>query len=332
MKDRDTPLRLVRKLERLYDDPYHYLDVCAGARDDGEVSYPDYCPIPISAAREYIAWFLGTYEGSADGAAELTACYAWRKCPVVYSFDADLAAALTEQADKMEDLDVLPTDILLHLPYPCVYVKTPAFTGMIDGFFAWIEFDLARKAPELRIQPVDAGLETSIPLVLHLINGSILQCLQDTVAETNRHVENPKDLETLSVKGIRPVLIAVQHLLYLSAQNADIEDAPAPAKVDRVRRKITPGTPKAGDVLEKQVGIRVGAALRKTYHSASNSTEAGTGTAKRPHTRRGHWHHYWSGAGDKRELVLKWTAPTVIHPEAADNDTVVVYPVKQQGG
>lgn len=54
----------------------------------------------------------------------------------------------------------------------------------------------------------------------------------------------------------------------------------------------------------------------------------GTGSAKRPHMRRGHWHNYWAGSGDERHLVLKWTAPTMIHPEAGTEDNIVVYPVQ----
>ena len=32
----------------------------------------------------------------------------------------------------------------------------------------------------------------------------------------------------------------------------------------------------------------------------------------RPHTRRGHWHHYWTGTKDNRKLILKWTAPIFV--------------------
>ncbi|WP_295617345.1 hypothetical protein [uncultured Intestinimonas sp.] len=52
------------------------------------------------------------------------------------------------------------------------------------------------------------------------------------------------------------------------------------------------------------------------------------GTVKRSHTRRGHWHHYWTGPRDgERALILKWTAPTVIHPEDRE-DNVTLYPVR----
>lgn len=80
------------------------------------------------------------------------------------------------------------------------------------------------------------------------------------------------------------------------------------------------------------VGIRVGAALRKAARSEPHRSEGvGTGTAKRPHSRRGHWHHYWTGPMDRdRKLVLKWTAPTIIHPDAAQGDNILIVPVNRE--
>ena len=72
------------------------------------------------------------------------------------------------------------------------------------------------------------------------------------------------------------------------------------------------------------------AALRRgmSRHSAPHGDSAGTGTAKRPHARRGHWHHYWAGPRNARQLILKWTAQTFVHPEAGREDNVVAIKVK----
>ena len=46
-----------------------------------------------------------------------------------------------------------------------------------------------------------------------------------------------------------------------------------------------------------------------------------------PDSRRGHWHHFWTGAKDKpeeRKLVLKWVAPTMIHGDHPNETTTVV--------
>ena len=86
---------------------------------------------------------------------------------------------------------------------------------------------------------------------------------------------------------------------------------------------------KAGEVTSKNVGVRVGAAFRHAKSRSNTNRSTGTGSAKHPHMRRGHWHHYWRGPlnGD-REIFLHWTAPMMIHGDIGKEDTVVVYPVK----
>ena len=129
---------------------------------------------------------------------------------------------------------------------------------------------------------------------------------------------------------------AVQLVLYLVSQNANIEEAPAPVKAVRTSPKTAQIKPvpqdKASQVRDYDVGIRVGAALRKAARSEPHRSEGvSTGTEKRPHSRRGHWHHYWTGPMDgDRKLVLKWTAPTIIHPDAAQGDNILIVPVNRE--
>ena len=89
---------------------------------------------------------------------------------------------------------------------------------------------------------------------------------------------------------------------------------------------------KAREVKSFSVGIRIGAAIRKAQRKppADPDAEKGTGSAKRPHSRRGHWHHYWTGPKDgDRKLVLKWTAPTFIHADDIDDNIITFHPVKE---
>ena len=123
MKDRETPLRLVRLWAKLAPDAFATLDMLASTKD--QIGWPDYCPLPIGAAFTYLVERQGTtLEEAAVGAAELTACWTWRKNKVIYRFDNDLANVLNEQAKDMGELDILPTELLTHLPYPCIYVQT----------------------------------------------------------------------------------------------------------------------------------------------------------------------------------------------------------------
>ena len=338
MKERDTPLRLARLWLKLLPGCYEQLDYMAAAKADGEIWWPDYCPLPISAAYTYILDSNGQdKQNAAACAAELTACWIWRQDKIVYTFDPDLTDALAGQVDDMEDTDVLPTDLLLHMPYPCVYIKAPTLIDHADGFFAWVEWDVNRKAPELRVQLVLEDMAHSVPLVLHLLPGATLgECIADTLRTSLGHLDGPAPMPKAGVQGARPLLAAIQHILYLNAANADVTDEPTPLRPDpRPRQTPTEGVvrvirDKAGEVAAKQVGIRVGAALRAARtRPAGQSGSGGSGARKRSHTRRGHWHHYWTGPLDGiRELVLKWSAPTVIHLDEGRPDNVTIYPVK----
>lgn len=334
MKDKDTPLALVRLWPKMTKDCYRQLDHCRAAKDRSEMNWPDYCLLPINAAYTYLVHVINLSDTDAAAAcAELTACWTWRQNKIIYYFDADMANALADQAEDVTDTDILPADLLMHLPYPCVYIKAPGLLEHMDGFWAWMDFDTNRNGPELRIQWVFDTLDGSLPQVLHIIPGATLHdCFLDTIQTTLEHTKALVDVSK-PADSCRIILKAIQLLLYILADNADIADEPEPLRVvdNRKPRQSKPAIKdKAGDVMAKNVGVRIGAAFRQSRSGRKNNTgDTGTGSAKRPHMRRGHWHHYWRGPmqGD-RELVLRWTAPTMIHGEIGVGDSVVVYPVK----
>lgn len=326
MTDKDTPLRLVRREPKWFPGIWEALDACREAKAEGEMDWPDYCHLPIGAAHTALVDMYGlSNEQAAQLCAELTACYTWRQSRVIYNFDPDLAEALAAQAESMEDTDVLPVELLLHLPYSCIYIKAPGVLDEhLDGCFVWIEHDINREAPELRVQCVLDGYEYSVPLVLHLVSGTILDCIQDTNTEIAKHTDNP-EMQASGVEDIRMLLTAIQLLLYLVSDNAEVEETP------RLARKRGNGAPsrsqdedKMSNVQANDVGFRIGSAIRASRYASHK----GTGKAKRPHSRRGHWHHYWAGAQGtpERRLILKWTAPTFVH--GVNGEEITVYPVK----
>lgn len=339
MKERDTPLRLVRLWPKRFADCYERMDYMHRGKADGALWWPDYCPMPISSAYVILNTLYGVDERTtAAYAAELTACWLWRQDKIIYAFDSDLSSALAAQAEDTEDTDVLPMDLLLHPPYPCIYIKGPALKDDFDGFFTWVEWDENRKMAELRVQLVTTDFADSIPQMLHLIPGATIgDCLADTMRVSVEHLDGPMELSKDLRKTYHTLLVAIQHILYLTAVNADVTDEPAPSLTvvpprapgkKRTERTIQD---KAGEVTAKQVGVRVGAALRAAAKKkpSGQSTSTGTGSRKRAHTRRGHWHHYWTGPRDgERELILKWVSPTVIHPDEGRPDNVTVFPVR----
>ena len=133
MKERDTPLKLVRLWEKMLPGIYKTLDGLKAAKGSEELDWPDSCDLPIGAAFAcLVEQEQLTPPEAAIAAAELTACYTWRKNKIVFSFDQDFAQMLVQQVDDVKDTDVLPTEIIFHLPYPCIYYnrrKTPSFSS-----------------------------------------------------------------------------------------------------------------------------------------------------------------------------------------------------------
>ena len=337
MREQDTPMRLVDLWTERFPSCYKQMDNMHGAKGEGALWWPDYCPLPVSAANTLLMAADLDERTAAAFAAELTACWAWQKDKIIYSFDPDLTDALIEQVNDLNDTDVLPVDLLVHLPYPCIYVKAPTMTDHTDGFFAWIEWDTERKMEELRVQLVVKDFEHTIPQMLHLIPGAtIKECIEDTVHLCMKKRPSTAVTSDDFLRTFSTLLAAIQHLLYLTAVNADISDESAPVLTvvkpetsnKKSSEKINRG--KENEIISKQVGVRVGAALRAAKkRSPSQNTNAGTGSRKRAHTRRGHWHHYWTGPKDgERELTLKWVSPTMIHPEEGRPDNVTMFPVQ----
>ena len=125
-----------------------------------------------------------------------------------------------------------------------------------------------------------------------------------------------------------PVLYMAQLVLYTQAENADLQSRPSSGCGGK-KKKRAPGVPKPPKITD--VGVRIGQTIRKTTPSVpSPDRETGGGWIVRPHSRRGHWHHFWTGPKkepSERKLVLRWVAPTFVN---ADGDiTPTVHKVKK---
>lgn len=89
------------------------------------------------------------------------------------------------------------------------------------------------------------------------------------------------------------------------------------------------GVTSVGPTPTWDVGLRIGAALRRA-HDAESSEGAGSGTHARPraHIRRAHWHTFWTGPRDgDRVARVKWLPPIPVNVGDSDLPATVV-PVK----
>lgn len=95
-------------------------------------------------------------------------------------------------------------------------------------------------------------------------------------------------------------------LLYLQASNGDIEEEQVSKKAfsSPITKDKTKIKNKYREVRAYEVGYRI---IKSTKRPNSPTLKtSGKGTKKSPHYRSAHWHHYWKGHGEDKELVLKW--------------------------
>ena len=161
----------------------------------------------------------------------------------------------------------------------------------------------------MRIQWLLKDLRHSVPDVLHLVSGTIHDCFTDTLLEMKRNLGINLPVISKLLPGNLPkrILGAIQHILYLISENADIVVETEKYADTQKEKPSNSGKIKDNfrEIREKNVGTVISSALEKSVVKAKSGKDvSSTGISKRPHLRRGHWHHYWKGTQSERELIL----------------------------
>lgn len=96
-------------------------------------------------------------------------------------------------------------------------------------------------------------------------------------------------------------------VVYIASHNADVRRGAPVASQGKGRRRRGAPTQRAQGW---DVGFVVGAAIerRLTASRESGGASREPGASRRPHVRRAHWHHFWTGPRDSvdRKLTVKW--------------------------
>lgn len=342
MKNQKTPIDMCNYWKNIALNCYDRLTVLRDhARSEMKVNQE--CELPLAVAITYLQQeqHYSNIE-SVRKAPDLTASYIWRQHKIIYDFDDTLAEELCNQADDISEDYTLPIEIILHPPYPCVYIKssipTKAYDDM-DGFWAWIEIDAITNTRELRIQFANKDFSQTFPAVLELTSSTIGGCVEDTNRTRMRNhpdLYSEKELRTIKVND-KILFRAMQLYLYICSTEADIQDNPSQSKIYRPRTKGQPIKDRFRELEIKDVGIVIGATLRKSRQESVRQDnniephEPQRGQHKRPHTRKGHWHHYWTGSKsqpEQRKLILKWTHPVLVG--GYTDNVITMIPVKNK--
>lgn len=244
----------------------------------------------------------------------------WRQTKLIYEFDKTLVEELTAQTDL-----AVASEMLKRLPFECAYIMTPNLFSYndepVDGFMCLKRHDVLQilfVACNKKDGTMDEGL-----LDIHL-DAKTLEESDKLSQETSvrRGLISEHAPSTRTGNGI------IQLLLYLCAANADVQERRSSAST----KKATKTTDKR-PVRHWDVGIRVGATIKRNRSYTVRTTQSADHkqhARPRPHLRRGHWSHFWTGKRDSadRERILKWIEPVYINADSPDDLPTTIHRVK----
>lgn len=349
------PRQALDALGRRFPQAWRQIDELRADRGkNGLPAWPDWCFLPLAGAYAMVSahhrlQVLNT--GHMPDVALLGALAAWRLTQGIYRFDADVFDAVRDTQITQD----IPCSILYRMPEWCVYVETPGMTwlgGPLYGVFAHLEWDANTSRTELRLlTDTDTGLQ---PLVLHLGVWPITEAIDRALAEAAQNAAQfghgalgaALSMQSAATHPVGADLLglvqpALSMLLYICSQAQDVGSGdhrpanPAPKKVRGIWRLFPADRPTTWDV-----GVRMGAALRRAQASSATADQGHSGqamTSPRPHIRRAHWHGFWSGprtapggeveSAAPRRFDLRWLPPIPVNVADANELAPVIRPV-----
>ena len=221
----------------------------------------------------------------------------------VYEFDPDFSKSILSE----KWVELLP-DCIQFRPHDCFYMKLPhnstseGVVVAVNPVEEIVNFDARWFPGAMESKGVHYGGVPGEETRALVNTGDEVLCLS-SFAIPNRfeHMFDDFDL------GVYPTDLVVNGVAYVCSANADIVKAYEPrpeARRNNAKRRSM--------ATWHEVGYRIGAELR-AYERTKYERQPHQGGTVRPHMRRAHWHHYWTGPRDgERRLVLKWLAPTVV--------------------
>ena len=290
-----------------------------------DIKYDPRCFLPSAFITELMKQF-GTGIESNYNIASLFHLAAWRRYKQIYSFDADFVNVLVDSATD----ELIPCEALKAVPYPSFYVEINGESNIgkgIIGFF--VSFDIVGQDLMLDLMAIcDDHTITSTPII---INDKMT--IQDSFKEIKRLCQGT-DAERVSNKNIKILsdfaTKAIQLVLYICAVNADIIENESQKTYKRKPSNYKLEKDIARECAKWDVGYRIGNVIRMQHSNDSDYaereyTQNHKHTPKRPHVRRGHFHHFWKGSSLKgtKELILKWIPPQFINANLDELPAVI---------
>lgn len=294
-------------------------------------------------ANEVLEQFVNWCEGEQEFQGMVAICqYAaqverWKRNKQCYVFDRDFVAELADTDTHF----VVPYDIFDRMPHKSVYLDYSANEELceainVDGVLVQVE----------GVRSNDGQNEDWVFLILAYRNGCCVYTVTQIIPNvkggndiniddvisaitTNRRLIEEKG-EAVFRSGARAFFsLVVQSVMYLCSYEPDIRESAASKQQYRKAKKTAKNKAQLPE-REHEVGERFGEAFRKWTRGTLGRSHEGTGTGskKRPHLRRAHWHRFWKGKrnSDERELIVRWVSECycgITESEAADKLDIV---------
>lgn len=264
----------------------------------------------------------------------MDATYKWRTHKQIYKFPSEMENLLYDNDTSFD----IPIYILNSLPYDCIYIETNNLNykdKSIMGFFFYKDYKSYTFVPVFEDLSYNNGGfmydETNKDMTLKDGLNSMMD-LQNAIIKDKDMIQicNPVDMESRNGRTYREELFEnseisifpkmLQLVLYICSNNAEIEENPSQKKITRkpTDRKFIKD--KYREVQIWDCGIKISEKIRtflvpNKRNDVSSEYIKRVGKTKSPHSRRGHWHHFWTGKmnTDERKLTLKWVAPTFVN-------------------
>lgn len=325
MSEECRPRQHLAAAGKLYPGAWKQIDAFRAMRGGELPDWPEWCFLPA-------AGYYAIVSGGGDNRvpldlvpdiARLAALGAWRVTQGIYRFDPDLYESISSTQLNGD----LPAELLTRLPAWCVYIEMQDAPG-IYGFFAHMESDANTGEPELRLL-IDTE-DALLPMPLHVGRWDLVTALEETMRVCRTQAVVHGLPAPGSAAHLAPLIAPMVSLvLYLCSENADYArpHAPKTKRTKKGERLFPADKPTTWDV-----GLRIGAALRRarTSDDQRETEESGTHARPRAHIRRAHWHTFWTGPRDgERKAKVKWLPPIPVNVEGESELPATVYPLKK---
>lgn len=245
---------------------------------------------------------------------KLSSIVPWRVGKPVYRFDPDLAAELMDCPDDNR----IPANVLMRLPYPCVFIERPPGIDECEGLFVFLEADERYPdALELRMHYLFSDGTIEGRFFLYDLSGRDGSVFDARLAEEDRQgmskpgytppVSSPESEERMK-QICGHIHGHINMVLYLCADESDTQRTSPIPRRRGPRRDVA----SYSDVID--AGREQGAIIRRARQAAqshASSVTVGIHKSPIPHVRRAHWHLYWVGAG-RATPAIKWIMPVFV--------------------